>query len=150
MSVSSEEMRLRLGADLPDDHVDDVSRRRFVKLLGASMALAGVGGCTRMPASNILPYAVQPELTPGVPQYYATSMVNDGCATGLLVESHEGRPTKIEGNPDHPASLGAAGVLEQASVLQLYDPCRARDVRRNKQRATWNDLATALAPDRLR
>src|SRR5215831_13963861 len=89
------------------DSADDLSRRDFVKLLGASAALAGLDGCTRMPASNILPYVNQPELTPGIPQYYATSMVLDGYATGLLIESHEGRPTKVEGNPEHPASLGA-------------------------------------------
>jgi len=121
-----------------------------MKLLGASLALAGIEGCTRMPASNILPYVDQPELTPGLPQYYATSMVIDGYATGLLVESHEGRPTKVEGHPDHPASLGAAGVLEQASVLQLYDPHRGRRVRRGQQVARWNDLAALLSPERLR
>src|SRR4051794_17577848 len=110
-------MARRLGIDATLSA--DVSRRNFVKLLGASIALAGLDGCTRMPASNILPYVNQPELTPGVPQYYATSMVFEGYATGLLVESHEGLPSKIEGNPDHPASLGAAGVHEQASILQL-------------------------------
>jgi hypothetical protein len=121
-----------------------------MKLLGASLALAGIEGCTRMPASNILPYVDQPELTPGLPQYYATSMVIDGYATGLLVESHEGRPTKVEGHPDHPASLGAAGVLEQASILQLYDPHRGRQVRRGQQVARWNELADTLSPNRLR
>ena len=140
MSVTREEMVQRLGG----------SRRSFMKLLGASLALAGVEGCTRMPASNILPYVNQPELTPGLPQFYATSMVLDGYATGLLVESHEGRPTKVEGNPDHPASLGAAGVFEQASVLQLYDPHRARRVRRDNQTSSWSQLAAALRPDALR
>ncbi len=102
-----------------------------------------------MPAANILPYADQPELTPGLPQYYATAMTVDGLATGLLVESHEGRPTKIEGNPQHPASLGAAGVLEQASVLQLYDPHRASRLRHGQQTATWSQLAALLAPPAL-
>ena len=112
------------------DHDDELTRRDFLKLLGASIALAGLDGCTRIPAEKILPYVTQPpEVTPGVPLHYATSMVLDGYATGLVVESHEGRPTKVEGNPDHPASLGAAGILEQASVLQLYDPDRARAVR---------------------
>jgi molybdopterin-containing oxidoreductase family iron-sulfur binding subunit len=132
------------------DHADDLSRRSFVKLLGASMALAGLDGCTRMPGEHILPWVHQPpELTPGVPLHYATSMAVDGYATGLIVEAHDGRPTKIEGNPDHPASLGAAGVLEQASLLQLYDPDRARQVRRGRQRATWQELAAELAPVRL-
>ena len=147
MSVSRDEMARRLGID---PSIESATRRRFVKLLGASAALAGLDGCTRMPASNILPYVDQPELTPGVPQYYATSMVLDGFATGLLVESHEGRPTKVEGNPDHPASLGAAGVYEQASVLQLYDPHRAWQVRHEKSAASWSELAAALAPASLR
>src|SRR5438045_8410220 len=120
MSASREDMARRLG--LPSAEDDPLGRRRFVTLLGASLALAGLDGCSRMPPRDILPYVDQPELTPGRPRYYATSMVLDGYATGLLVESHEGRPTKVEGHPDHPASLGAAGVFEQASVLQLYDP----------------------------
>jgi len=139
--------------DLPPVNAADaagrVSRRSFVKLLGASMALAGAGGCTRMPPSNIYPYVDQPELTPGLPQFYATSMVLDGCATGLLVESHDGRPTKVEGNPQHPASLGAAGVFEQASLLQLYDPDRMQRIRHERRTATAGDLATALGPATL-
>jgi molybdopterin-containing oxidoreductase family iron-sulfur binding subunit len=130
---------------------DDLSRRSFVKLLGASLALAGLDGCTRMPAEKILPYVNQPpELTPGVPLYYATSMVLDGFATGLLVEAHEGRPTKVEGNPDHPASLGAAGVLEQASLLQLYDPNRATRVRSGRSVSNWEAFGKAFAPAQLR
>jgi molybdopterin-containing oxidoreductase family iron-sulfur binding subunit len=120
-----------------------------MKLLAASLALAGAEGCTRMPPSNILPYVRQPELTPGIPAFYATSMMHEGFATGLLVESHEGRPTKVEGNPDHPASLGATGVLEQASILQLYDPHRATGVRARRQPATWRRLADALSPASL-
>ncbi|HEU4630329.1 MAG TPA: 4Fe-4S dicluster domain-containing protein [Gemmatimonadaceae bacterium] len=124
-----------------------LSRRDFVRLLGASAALAGVYGCSRRPDELILPYVHQPpELTPGVPQYYATAMTLDGLATGLLVESHDGRPTKVEGNPDHPASLGAAGVHEQASVLQLYDPHRSRHVRHGAQQADWDAVARLLAP----
>jgi molybdopterin-containing oxidoreductase family iron-sulfur binding subunit len=130
---------------------DDLSRRGFLKLLGASLALAGLDGCTRMPAEKILPYVNQPpELTPGIPVHYATSMVVDGFATGLIVEAHEGRPTKIEGNPEHPASLGAAGVLEQASVLQLYDPNRATRVRSGRTVSSWQAFAAAFAPARLR
>lgn len=151
MSVRRDEMARRLGIDpFTNDRVDALNRRDFVKLLAASAALAGIDGCTRMPASNIWPYVNQPELTPGNPQYYATSMVLDGCATGLLVESHEGRPTKIEGNPAHPASLGGTGVHEQASVLQLYDPHRTREIQHDKRPATWNDLAAALSPKVLR
>jgi molybdopterin-containing oxidoreductase family iron-sulfur binding subunit len=133
------------------DHSDDLSRRGFLKLLGASMALAGLDGCTRMPGEHILPWVHQPpELTPGVPLHYATSMSLDGYATGLVVEAHEGRPTKIEGNPAHPASLGATGILEQASLLQLYDPDRARFIRHGESRASWGHFAAELAADALR
>ncbi|HEX6630234.1 MAG TPA: twin-arginine translocation signal domain-containing protein, partial [Gemmatimonadaceae bacterium] len=125
----------------------ELSRRDFMRLLGASAALAGVYGCTKRPDEPILPYVNQPpELTPGVPRYYATAMTLDGLATGLLVESHDGRPTKVEGNPDHPASLGAAGVYEQASVLQLYDPHRSRRVRHGGRASSWSDVAQLLAP----
>jgi molybdopterin-containing oxidoreductase family iron-sulfur binding subunit len=86
---------------------DPVARRTFLKLMGASLALAGVTACTKQPAEKIVPYVRQPEeLIPGRPLFYATAMPLGGVATGLLVESHEGRPTKIEGNPLHPGSLG--------------------------------------------
>ena len=128
---------------------DDLSRRDFMKLLGASMALAGLGGCTREPVEKILPYVNQPELTPGVPRHYATAMVVDGYATGVLVESHDGRPTKVEGNPDHPASLGAAGIFEQASVLQLYDPHRAKRIRSGRSTSSWSAFTAEFGPTKL-
>ncbi len=133
------------------NHDDDLTRRSFLKALGASVALAGLDGCTRMPGEKILPFVIQPpELTPGLAVHYATSMVLDGYATGLVVEAHEGRPTKVEGNPDHPASLGAAGVLEQASLLQLYDPDRATRVRAGRVPSTWDAFAAAMGPTALR
>jgi Fe-S-cluster-containing dehydrogenase component len=104
-----------------------VSRRALVKLLGASMALAGAPGCAPHEPRKILPYTESPPgVVPGLSSRYATSMALDGVAMGLLVESRVGRPVKIEGNPAHPASLGATGVFEQASILGLYDPYRAR------------------------
>ena len=131
--------------------VPPIDRRDFLRLAGASIALAGLDGCTRMPAEHILPYVDnRPELTPGVAQHYATAMCVDGCATGLIVESHAGRPTKIEGNPDHPASLGASGPLEQASVLQLYDPDRAKTARIGRTASAWAAIAASLAPEMLR
>ena len=106
---------------------DPATRRTFMKLMGASMALAGLTACTRQPEEKIVPYVRQPEeLIPGKPLFFATTMSVGGAATGLLVESHEGRPTKIEGNPMHPASLGAADVFAQAAILGLYDPDRER------------------------
>src|SRR5689334_15257503 len=117
-----------------------MDRRAWLELVGASMALAGVAGCAREPIEKILPFTITPrDVVPGIPSWYATSFVLDGFATGVLVESHEGRPTKVEGNPDHPASLGATGVLEQAAVLQLYDPDRARGVREGDRTRTWTD-----------
>src|SRR5438034_1489307 len=142
--------RESLKAYLDTLQSDELSRRNFMKLLGASMALAGLEGCTRLPTERILPYVDQPDLTPGVSQHYATAMVLDGYATGLLVESHEGRPTKVEGNPDHPASLGAAGIFEQASVLQLYDPHRAKRLRNGRALARWPDFVRQFAPQQLR
>jgi MoCo/4Fe-4S cofactor protein with predicted Tat translocation signal len=106
---------------------DPVARRTFLKVMGASIALAGATACTRQPVEKIVPYVRQPEeLVPGRPLFYATAMPLGGVATGLLVESHEGRPTKIEGNPLHPGSLGASDVFAQAAILGLYDPDRAQ------------------------
>ncbi|HUF68616.1 MAG TPA: TAT-variant-translocated molybdopterin oxidoreductase, partial [Longimicrobiales bacterium] len=119
-------------------------RRSFMKLMGASFALAGLAGC-RAPVEHIVPYVNKPEeILPGRPLFFATAMSMSGVATGLLVESHEGRPTKIEGNPEHPASLGASGVFHQASVLDLYDPDRSPAVRYLGEVATWGDFLTAL------
>ena len=145
-----ESRRESLRAYLESVATDDVSRRNFLRLLGASIALAGIDGCTRLPSERILPYVDQPELTPGIPLHYATAMVLDGYATGVIVESSDGRPTKIEGNPDHPASLGAAGVFEQASVLQLYDPHRSKRIRRGRSPSTWSEFAREFAPASLR
>src|SRR6266851_2254052 len=106
---------------------DGVGRRDFLKLMAASLALAGISGCARTPNETILPYVKSPEgLTLGKPLYFATAMPMGTSALGLLVESHEGRPTKIEGNPDHPGSLGATDVFAQAAILGLYDPDRSQ------------------------
>src|SRR6476620_6531176 len=121
------------------------NRRHFLKLMGASLALAGLTGCTRQPTEFIMPYVRQPEeLIPGRPLFYATAMPLGGFATGLLVESHEGRPTKVEGNPDHPASLGATDVFAQAAVLALYDPDRSQAVTFQGETRTWDEAAAAL------
>lgn len=104
---------------------DGYSRRQFLGLMGASAALAGLAACRR-PAEKILPYSHPPEhLVPGKPLFYATAMPWRGTAIGLLVESHEGRPTKVEGNPRHPESLGGTTTFAQASILDLYDPDRS-------------------------
>ncbi len=116
------------------------SRRQFLQLMGASIALAGLTACRR-PVEKILPYVRQPEqIIPGIPLYYATAMPFRGSLRPLLVESHEGRPTKIEGNPDHPMSRGATGVFEQASLLNLYDPDRSQRVLHQGQPSSWADF----------
>jgi len=120
---------------------DPVQRRTFLKLMGASIALAGVTACTRQPAEKIVPYVRQPEeLIPGRPMFFATAMAIGGVATGLLVESHEGRPTKVEGNPLHPSSLGAADVFAQAAILGLYDPDRSKTLTNLGEIRPWSAL----------
>jgi MoCo/4Fe-4S cofactor protein with predicted Tat translocation signal len=106
--------------------LEGFSRRGFLQLMGASLALAGLTSCTKQPLEPIVPYVKQPEeLVPGRPLFFATAMEMGGYARPLLVESHMGRPTKVEGNPDDPASLGGSDIFSQASVLELYDPDRS-------------------------
>ena len=114
-----------------------VSRRKFLTLMGASLAFAGLAACRR-PVEKIVPYVTAPEnIVLGKPLFYATAMPHGLNAYGLLVESHEGRPTKIEGNVDHPSSLGKATARIQASILDLYDPDRSYAVRKNGREADW-------------
>src|SRR5687768_2720017 len=115
-------------------------------LLCASLSLAGLSGCIRRLVEEIVPYVIAPEdSVPGVPRYYATTMPFRRSAYGLIVESHEGRPTKIEGNPSHPATLGASSARVQASVLGLYDADRSQVVRLKGEQKTWADFVTAWA-----
>ncbi|HEV8131553.1 MAG TPA: TAT-variant-translocated molybdopterin oxidoreductase, partial [Acidobacteriota bacterium] len=124
---------------------DPVGRRKFLKLMGASLGLAGLSACSRQPPEHIVPYVRQPEdLTLGKSLFFATAMPLGGFATGLLVESHEGRPTKIEGNPEHPASLGATDPFAQASVLTLYDPDRAQTVTNIGDIHSWSSFLGAI------
>ena len=124
------EFKAFLQREFPEnasEWLDPVGRRGFLKLMGASLALAGVTACTRQPNEELVPYVRQPEeLVPGKPLFYATAMPMNGAGLGLLVESHEGRPTKIEGNPDHPSSRGATDLFAQAAILGLYDPDRSQ------------------------
>jgi len=127
------------ASELPEG----VTRREMMMLLGASLSLAGLAGCRR-PVEEIVPYVNAPEeVVPGIPRYYATTMPFRRSAYGLIVESHEGRPTKIEGNPSHPSTLGASGSLVQASVLGLYDPDRSPSVTQQGTRRSWSDFAAA-------
>jgi molybdopterin-containing oxidoreductase family iron-sulfur binding subunit len=124
---------------------DPRGRREFLGIMGASLALAGLTACTKQPQEKIVPYVRPPENTVyGRPLYFATALTSGGFARGVLVESHENRPTKIEGNPDHPESLGATDALAQAEILSLYDPDRARVILHLGQETTWARFASTL------
>ncbi len=126
---------------------DSVSRRSFLRVMGASFALAGLNSCVKQPDEKILPYVKQPEyLVPGKPLKFATAFVMGGYATGVLVTSHMGRPTRVEGNPDHPASLGSADIFSQASILSLYDPDRSKAILHDGEISTWNKFLEAIQP----
>jgi MoCo/4Fe-4S cofactor protein with predicted Tat translocation signal len=128
---------------------ESVDRRDFLKLMAASLAFAGLSGCKSNVQTNIVPYVKQPDgMVLGKPLYFATVMPFGADAIGVLVESHEGRPTNIAGNPDHPSSLGATDALVQASILNLYDPDRAQTVTYAGEIRTWSaflDSAQAIA-----
>ena len=125
--------------------LDAVSRRGFLKLMGSSLALAGMTACTKQPLEPIVPYVTQPEgLTPGRPMFYATAFTLGGYATPLLVTSREFRPIKIEGNDLHPASQGGTDVFAQASILDMYDPDRSQNVIYMGEISTWGEMIGAL------
>jgi len=129
----------------PAGSPDALTRRGFLGIMGASLAFAGGGGCSRPPSEPIVPYVRAPEsVVPGKPLYFATAIALDGFSTGVLVESHEGRPTKIEGNPSHPAGRGSTDLFSQASILTLYDPDRARETTERGEVRQYEDFIRAL------
>ncbi|MFZ3340103.1 MAG: TAT-variant-translocated molybdopterin oxidoreductase [Terriglobales bacterium] len=146
--AGSPEFREMMHREFPkgaSEWVDSVSRRGFLQLMGASLAMAGMTGCTKMPIEEIVPYVRQPEqVIPGRPQFYATAFTLSGYANPLLVESHLGRPTKIEGNALHPASLGGTDVFAQASILGMYDPDRAQSVTHLGDVDSWASFGKAI------
>src|SRR6202050_1919337 len=114
--------------------------------MAASAALSGLSACTKLPLEKIVPYVKPPEeIIPGKALFYATSMPSTNGAMGLLYESHMGRPTKIEGNPEHPGSLGSTDIFAQASVLGLYDPDRSQVVVHEGRISDWAAFFTAIA-----
>ena len=147
----SPESRAFLEREFPEgasELPEGITRREMMTLLGASLSIAGFAGCDigRRPVENIVPYVNAPEdSVPGIPRYYATTMPFGRSAYGLIVESHEGRPTKIEGNPAHPSTLGASSARIQASVLGLYDPDRSQTARLKGESKSWADFVTAWA-----
>ncbi|AKT43937.1 TAT-variant-translocated molybdopterin oxidoreductase [Chondromyces crocatus] len=129
------------GAALPPE---GEGRRQFLTIMGASVALATLAGCRR-PEEKILPYTRRPEeVVEGNPLFFATTMPFRDNAYGLIVESHEGRPTKIEGNPKHAESAGGTNVWAQASILDLYDPDRTNAPRQKGQTKNWGDASDFL------
>ncbi|MDK1020071.1 MAG: 4Fe-4S dicluster domain-containing protein [Candidatus Hydrogenedentes bacterium] len=127
----------------PSELPEGFSRRGMLKLMAASVSLAGLTACRR-PVETIVPYVIPPEqVLPGVPRYYATTMPLGLSAYGLIVESHEGRPIKIEGNPRHPSTLGASSAMIQAAILGLYDPDRSQSVLHDGEEKTWADFVEA-------
>jgi MoCo/4Fe-4S cofactor protein with predicted Tat translocation signal len=124
---------------------NSLSRRNFVKVMGASLALAGLSGCVIQPNEQIVPYTKSPVgMLPGKPNFYATAMSLGGVAVGLLAKSFEGRPIKVEGNPDHPGSQGATDVYAQASILGMYDPDRSQQITYRGYPKTWETFMSEL------
>ena len=129
-----------------DELATPASRRQFLRIMGASMAFAGLTAC-RWPQEEIVPFAYRPEgYVPGVPLQFATALEMGGAALGLLVTSWDGRPIKVEGNPVHPASLGATNAWAQASILDMYDPDRSQAIARRGVEGvpSWEELAAFL------
>ena len=128
-----------------DEAGNGMGRRQFIMLAGASLALAGLAGCSPRSREKIVPYADQPEqIIPGKPLFYASAMPLNGYGRGILVETEMGRPVKIEGNPAHPDSLGATDAVTQAAVLELWDPDRSQAPFFNGHISTWNKFQSEL------
>ena len=146
--AGSPEFQEALHREFPkgaSEWLDKASRRGFLKVMGASLGLAGMTGCVKLPLEPIVPYVRQPEnVIPGRPQYYATATTLGGYAQPLLVESHLGRPTKIEGNDQHPASMGGTDIFAQASLLGMYDPDRSQNVASMGDVRSWQAFMAAL------
>jgi len=126
--------------------VDSVSRRGFLKVMGASFALAGLAGCTKQPDEPIFPYVKQPEdLVLGRPMYFATAHPFPTGAVPVLVKSEAFRPIKLEGNPEHPASKGKSDAFTQASLLDLYDPDRSQHPKLRGEQAEFGEFQQQFA-----
>ncbi|HKS74275.1 MAG TPA: TAT-variant-translocated molybdopterin oxidoreductase [Terriglobales bacterium] len=142
------EFQAKLHREFPkgaSEWVDSVSRRGFLKLMSASLAMAGMTACTKQPLEPIVPYVHQPEdLVPGRPMFYATAFELGGYASPVLVESQMFRPIKIEGNDQHPASLGGTDVFAQASILGMYDPDRSQTITYLGDVRTWDAFVESL------
>lgn len=146
--VDAPDMRKRLDDAFPAlaSGTGDWRRRDILKCLGGALAIAGLDGCERAPAGDALPFVEQADgVEPGIARFYATAVELDGIARPMVGKTREGRPVKLEGNPDHPASRGATDAFMQADLLGLYDPDRSAAPLHRGQPATWAKVAQALA-----
>jgi len=146
--ANNKEYRKFAEREFPEDAselTDQVSRRSFLRVMGASIALAGFAACRR-PVQKIVPYSEMPEnVVIGNPLYYATAIPFQDSLNGLIVENNEGRPTKIEGNETHPGSSGRTSIYDQAGILGLYDPDRSRNIRHNGEVSSGEDFISFAA-----
>jgi MoCo/4Fe-4S cofactor protein with predicted Tat translocation signal len=146
--AQSDELRTVVEQEFPSAAAlfdSGLSRRDFLRIMSASLALAGLGACANKPTEPILPYVQAPEdHIAGTSVEYATAFTLSGLGIGILAKSFEGRPIKLEGNPQHPANLGGTHPFAQASILNLYDPERSQVVRRSNGISTWNDFITSV------
>jgi MoCo/4Fe-4S cofactor protein with predicted Tat translocation signal len=141
--LMKEEFPRQAGAG---EWVDAVSRRGFLKVMGASLALAGLAGCTKQPDEPIFPYIKQPEdLILGKAMYFATAYPFPTGAIPVLIKSDSFRPIKVDGNPEHPMSKGKSDAFTQATLLDLYDPDRSQHVLHRGQVSSWGEFQQAFA-----
>ena len=145
----------RASAEFPSlarSLAEPTDRRRVLKLMAAAFALGGVSGCDAgAPGGVLIPAVVAPpNIIPALPNYYTTAHVLGGYATGIVVRQFMGRPTKVEGNPAHPASLGATDVFSQAVLLDFYDPDRQAGLTRGNTPSDWASFETMLSATRAR
>jgi len=142
------EFRAAVEREFPSaapEWIDPVSRRGFLKLMGASMALAGLAGCTKQPEETIYPYVKAPDgLTLGEPMYFATAHPFLTGAVPLLVKSSEFRPIKVDGNPEHPYTRGGSDPLSQGTLLDMYDPDRSQHVKYRGENREWGEFVEAF------
>jgi molybdopterin-containing oxidoreductase family iron-sulfur binding subunit len=151
--LDEEGFRRMLRAEFPAaaSMFDDPARRQFLKLMGASLLLSGLTACDETRSERALPYVNQPEqITPGLPRHYATAVLFEGYAQPVIATTHAGRPTKLDGNPDHAATRGASDIFMQSAIFGLYDPERSKTPRRDGVPSTWGAFDAALMDLRAR
>lgn len=151
--LDEEGFRAWLSAEFPAaaSMFDEPERRQFLKLMGASLLLAGLSACGDGKSEQALPYVRQPDnIVPGVPRYYATGIVFDGYVQPVIATTYAGRPVKLDGNPDHPVTRGASDVFMQSAVFELYDPERSKIPLRDGAPSNWNAFTAVLAKLRAR